>query len=446
MARWPRLAYSRCVYSAVLYALSPLIIQRVWREQVPTYSRGQRLGLGPELGDSAGAPTLWLHCASVGEVRAARPLIEALLERYANHRLLVTTMTATGAEQVQALANELPAALASRLEHRFIALDFPGSARRFVARVRPALAIMFETELWPNLLHACRRRGVPVAVVNGRLSPRAFERYRRITPLMREALASVSWLAAKSSADAERFAALGMPPERTDVVGSLKFENRPAAAALEVGKRLRAAIEVEGVSRHEGGQRSVWVAGSTRDGEETALLEAHARLRQRHPTALLILVPRHPQRFDAVAGECLAAGFSIARRSLKEAVVAQTAVYLGDTLGELGALYAAGDVAFVGGSLVPLGGQNVVEPASLGRLTLTGPSLENFSDVAEPLKAARALEPVADAGALADALIHAFDNPVEARQRGSAGQAVVAQQRGALERTLAGLGRLLTFG
>lgn len=438
MARWPRLAYS-----AALYALSPLIIQRVWREQVPTYSRGQRLGLGRDVGDSVGVPTLWLHCASVGEVRAARPLIEALLERYANHRLLITTMTATGAGQVQALTHELPPVLASRLDHCFIPLDWPGSARRFVARVRPALAIMFETELWPNLLHACRRRGVPVAVVNGRLSPRAFEHYRRITPLMREALNSVSWLAAKSAADAERFAALGMSPERTDVVGSLKFENRPAAAALEVGERLRAEIEAGFGSQLEGGQRPVWVAGSTRDGEEAALLDAHARLRQRYPEALLVLVPRHPQRFDAVAEACRAAGFNVARRSQKEPVVAETAVYLGDTLGELGALYAAGDVAFVGGSLVPLGGQNVVEPASLGRLVLTGPSLENFEDVAEPLKAAAALETVADAGALAKRLADAFDDPANTRQRGSAGQAVVAKQRGALERTLAGLGRLV---
>ena len=388
--------------------------------------------MGPDLGDSASAPTLWLHCASVGEVRAARPLIGALLERYADHRLLITTMTATGAEQVRVLTNDLPDTLASRLEHRFIPLDWPGSARRFVARVRPVLAIMFETELWPNLLHACRRRDVSVAVVNGRLSPRAFERYQRIKPLMREALNSVSWLAAKSTADAERFAALGMAPERTAVVGSLKFEVRPDTVALEVGERLREAF----------GERPVWVAGSTRDGEETALLETHATLRERYPEALLVLVPRHPQRFDAVADECLTAGFNAARRSQKEPVTAQTAVYLGDTLGELGALYAAGDVAFVGGSLVPLGGQNVVEPASLGRLTFTGPSLENFDDVAEPLKAASALEQVADASALADALAHAFDNPAKAHRRGSAGQAVVAQQRGALGRTLIGLGRL----
>ncbi|GAB2724656.1 lipid IV(A) 3-deoxy-D-manno-octulosonic acid transferase [Halomonas garicola] len=433
MAPWPRL-----VYCAALYALSPLIIARVWREQVPTCvttgPRRQRLGLGAEVHE----PALWLHCASMGEVRAARPLIEALLGRYPGHRLLVTTMTATGAEQVQALANRLAAEPAARLEHRFVPLDWPGSARRFVTRVRPVLAVMFETELWPNLLHACRRAGVPVAVVNGRLSPRAFARYRRIKPLMRQALGNVAWLAAKSAADAERFAALGMAPERTDVVGSLKFEVAPEKQTLEVGERLRTELE------KDGGERPIWVAGSTRDGEEAALLEAHKTLRTRYPDALLVLVPRHPQRFDAVADDCRAGGFALARRSRGESVTRETAVYLGDTLGELGALYAAGDLAFVGGSLVPLGGQNVVEPASLGRPVLTGPSLDNFDDVAEPLKAAGALATVADADALAEALVGAFDDPPRTRARGRAGKAVVAEQRGALERTLDGLGRLLT--
>lgn len=438
MIRRLRLASPRLVYSAALYALAPLIISRVWREQVPTCRAArphrQRLGLGA----TVHPPALWLHCASVGEVRAARPLIEALLERYPGHRLLVTTMTATGAEQVQALANRLAAEPAARLEHRLVPLDWPGSARRFVARVRPALAVMFETELWPNLLHACRRAGVPVAVVNGRLSPRAFARYRRIRPLMRQALDDVAWLAAKSDADAERFAALGMAPERTDVVGSLKFEMSPDVGAIEVGERLRTEIE------KASGERPIWVAGSTRDGEEAALLDAHQTLRKRYPDALLVLVPRHPQRFDAVADECRAAGFALARRSRDEAVTPETAVYLGDTLGELGALYAAGDLAFVGGSLVPLGGQNVVEPASLGRAVLTGPSLENFDDVAEPLKAAGALITVADANALAEALACAFDHPAQTRRRGKAGEAVVVEQRGALERTLDGLGRLLT--
>ncbi|MCA1772418.1 MAG: 3-deoxy-D-manno-octulosonic acid transferase, partial [Halomonas sp.] len=217
VSSWPRRAYS-----AALYVLSPLITWRIWREQVPTYTRLQRLGM--RLGTLPPVPRLWLHCASVGEVRAARPLIDGLLTRYPQHSLLLTTMTATGAQQAQALIHEQPEGDQRRLAHRFLPLDYPGAAKRFVAHVKPAMALLFETELWPNLLNACRRQAVPVAVVNGRLSPRAYQRYRRWRPVMANALANISWLAAKSLADAERFNALGCPAEVTSVVGSLKFE------------------------------------------------------------------------------------------------------------------------------------------------------------------------------------------------------------------------------
>ena len=209
---WPRLGYS-----AALYALSPLIWRRVWREKVPTYQSWQRLGI--ESSARSGKTHIWLHCASVGEVRAAQPLIKAMLARYPRHQLLVTTMTASGAQQVQALTH-----LSSRLIHRFIPLDFPGSAKRFVRHWQPALAILFETELWPNLIARCHQHHIPVAVVNGRLSPRAFKLYQRIRPLMVNTLRRISWLAAKSQADAERFAALCMSANQTQVFGALKFE------------------------------------------------------------------------------------------------------------------------------------------------------------------------------------------------------------------------------
>ncbi|PJX14726.1 3-deoxy-D-manno-octulosonic acid transferase [Halomonas sp. 141] len=426
--RWPRLAYS-----AALYGLAPLIGWRIWREQVPTYSRLQRLGL--RLEPLPPAPRLWLHCASVGEVRAARPLIEGLLERFPRHSLLLTTMTATGARQAQALIAEQEAADQTRLAHRFLPLDFPGAARRFVARVQPDLAILFETELWPNLLHACHRQAVPVAVVNGRLSPRAFGRYQRLRPLMQGALANVTWLAAKSPEDAERFHALGCAAESTTVVGSLKFEQAFPERLLEESEYLLNAW----------GQRPVWVAGSTRDGEEALLLAAHRQLLTRFPAALLVLVPRHPQRFDEVAAQCEREGFKVSRRSQQQPVTPATQVYLGDTLGELATLYAAGSVAYVGGSLVPLGGHNVLEPAALGKPVLCGPSLENFSDVAEPLLAAKALTMVDTPDALASVLVEHITNPECARQRGLAGQAAIKAQRGALWRTLDGLGRCLAL-
>ena len=424
--RWPRLAYS-----AALYGLAPLIGWRIWREQVPTYSRLQRLGLCLE--PLPPPPRIWLHCASVGEVRAARPLIEGLLARFPHHSVLLTTMTATGAQQALALIAEQSTTDQRRLAHRFLPLDFPGAAKRFVARVQPELAILFETELWPNLLHACHRQAVPVAVVNGRLSPRAFARYQRLRPLMHSALANVTWLAAKSSQDAERFQALGCAPSTTSVVGSLKFEQPLPTKALKESECLLQAWD----------GRPVWVAGSTREGEEALLLSAHRQLLKHFPEALLVLVPRHPQRFDDVAQLCERDGWEVSRRSQQQPVTPSTQVYLGDTLGELSVLYGAGSVAYVGGSLVPLGGHNVLEPAALGKPVLCGPSLENFSDVAEPLLAAKALTVVDSVAALASALAEYIACPQRARQAGEAGQAVIEAHRGALSRTLDGLGRYL---
>lgn len=419
---WPRL-----VYSAALYALSPLIAWRIWREQVLTYSRLQRLGL--RLGELPLAPRIWLHCASVGEVRAARPLIEALLASSPQHSLLLTTMTATGAHQAQVLIGEQTTADQARLAHCFLPLDFPDASKRFIARAKPVLALLFETELWPNLLHACRQQGIPVAVVNGRLSPRAFARYQRLRPLMASTLADITWVAAKSMEDAERFKELGCQAGSVSVVGSLKFEQPLPNKALEESEHLL----------KRWGERPIWVAGSTREGEEPLLLEAHSLLCKCFPDALLVLVPRHPQRFDEVANLCTSDGWVLGRRSQQQAVTPQTQVYLGDTLGELATLYAAGSVAYVGGSLVPLGGHNVLEPAALGKPVLCGPSLENFSDVAEPLLAVGALTLVDSPSALADALAGCFSEPARTRQQGEAGRKALNAHRGALARTLKGL-------
>ena len=425
--------WARYLYSTALYCLSPLIWQRVWREQVLTNPRRERLGLLPGRPAEGG---IWLHCASVGEVLAARPLIEALLVRYPERRLIVTTMTATGAERVRALSRALrqpESAGDGPLEHHFVPLDFPGAARRFIARLTPALAIFFETELWPNLLAACHQRGIPTAVVNGRLSPRAYRGYRRVRPLMQDALSHVDWLAAKSTADAEHFRSLGMAPVAIDVVGSLKYDLTPPAGTEALSRELSLRL----------GSRPVWAAGSTHPGEEEQLLQAHARLRQHYPSALLILVPRHPQRFDAVAALCQEYGLATARRSRNELPDTRTAVYLGDTMGELLALYGAADLAFVGGSLVPIGGHNLLEPAAMGVPVLTGPQLANFEDVAAILREAAALVEVPDSEALVEALVDLFIDEAERHRLAEAGQAVMAANRGALGRTMSGLSVLL---
>ena len=433
------ITHARCwplwLYSAALYLLSPLVWWRVWREHALTNMRRERLGLISRPPD--GAPPLWLHCASVGEVLAARPLIEALLERYPAHRLVVTTMTATGAERVHALiAAKHQAGEPERLSHYFVPLDFPGAARRFIARLKPQLALFFETEIWPNLLVACQRHAVPTAVVNGRLSPRAMQGYRRLHPLMAAALGQLHWLAAKSREDAERFLELGMPATRTDVVGSLKYDLQVDAAIEVLSQSLCTRL----------GSRPVWVAGSTHPGEDEQLLEAHARLRYSYPDALLILVPRHPQRFVAVAELIGERGMRLTRRSREEWPDERTAVYLGDTMGELMLLYGAADLAFVGGSLVPVGGHNLLEPAAMGVPVLAGPELANFADVAETLRQGGALVEVTDSAMLADTLITLFQDEAERQRLAAAGLKVVAGNRGALARTMEGLERLLPSG
>ncbi|EPC00686.1 hypothetical protein L861_12900 [Litchfieldella anticariensis FP35 = DSM 16096] len=426
-ARW-----ARWLYSAALYALSPLIWRRVWREQVFAYSRWQRLGRIPDAPTAGNA--IWLHCASVGEVQAARPLIEALVARYPSQCLVLTTMTATGAERASALAESLGKNGAKgKVKHYFVPLDFPGAAWRFVAQLRPRLAIFFETELWPNLLHACERIGVPVTVVNGRLSPRAFERYRKFLPLFQDALSRIDWLAAKSQSDAERFRMLGMPHDRITVVGSLKYDLMVDDELFKRSKCLHTSW----------GERPVWIAGSTHPGEDEQLLLAHARVRDVLPEALLILVPRHPQRFDDVAQLCRDHGMKVARRSWNEQPELQTAVYLGDTMGELLCLYGAADIAFVGGSLVPVGGHNLLEPAAMGTPVVTGPELANFSDVAETLREAGALVEVADGEALAQELVRLLGDEPECQRLSHAGQAVVEANRGALVKTLEAIDQYL---
>ncbi|MDT8893397.1 lipid IV(A) 3-deoxy-D-manno-octulosonic acid transferase [Halomonas sp. I1] len=424
--------WTRRLYSAALLALAPLLWWRVWREHRVGRSRGERLGWVP-VSKAADRP-LWLHCASVGEVQAARPLIDALCQRYPQYRLVITTMTATGAERATALADAANREGKGEVSHYFLPLDFPCAARRFVARLQPALAIFFETELWPNLLASCTRCDVPVAVVNGRLSARSLRTYRRLRRLMRGALSHVDWLGAKSRQDAERFRELGMAEQATSVTGSLKFDIAVNDRAREVSDRLRSSL----------GGRPVWVAGSTHPGEDEALLAAHARVRETLPEALLILVPRHPRRFEAVAELCAARGLACTRRSRDEIPSTGTPVYLGDTMGELSSLYGAADLAFVGGSLVPVGGHNLLEPAAMGVPVLTGPELANFEDVAEALREHGALVEVADGDALASALLRLFDEPAERHRLAEAGRAVVEANRGALARTMEGLTRLLS--
>ncbi|MGQ0383062.1 MAG: lipid IV(A) 3-deoxy-D-manno-octulosonic acid transferase [Gammaproteobacteria bacterium] len=412
-----RLLYNLLIY---LFAAPVAIAMQWWRGLRDPGNRvrlGERFGLGPAI---AGGP-VWIHAVSVGEVQAAEPLVRRLLERHPPRAVVMTTATATGALRVQALFGD-------RVQHRYLPFDLPGSVRRFFDRVQPRLALILEMELWPNLYAECGRRGVPMVLASARLSQRSVGRYRRLAPLFRLALARGVVIAAQTEADAGRFRSIGAAPARTHVTGNIKFDFEPPAETEARGREWR--------TQHAAG-RPVWVAGSTHEGEESAVLDAHRLVLGRHPDALLVLVPRHPQRFAAVRSLLEKRGEAFASRSDGPAIAAGRTVLLGDTMGELMMYYAAADVAFVAGSLVPVGGHNLLEPASLGRAVLTGPHNFNGEDVARRLLEADAARVVADTAALASEVLELLGAPDRRAAMGGAGRAVLDANRGAIDRLLA---------
>lgn len=416
----------RMLYSGLWYALMPALFIRLWwrGRRAPAY-RGrwrERLALG--LPHQSGH-TVWIHAVSVGETLAAAPMIRELLDRHPDTPLVVTTTTPTGSDQVRKLFGD-------RVLHVYCPWDTPGAMARFFRAFRPALVLILETELWPNMVATAARRAVPVWLVNGRLSARSFRGYRKFSALVRPMLERFAGLMVQTDAEAERFRQLGALPERVHVTGSVKFD-----LLLDDALRKKAAV-----LRAGWGARPVWIAASTHPGEEEQILAAHATVRAAQPDALLVLVPRHPERFNEVAEQVVRAGMSLVRRSSGERVTADAAVYLGDTMGELLMLFGASDVAFVGGSLVPLGGHNLLEPAAWGRPVVSGPHRFNFERVAELLEEQAALVTVVDASSLAEVVLLLLDDNTKRAQQGEAARAVVAAHGGALARVLAQLGEV----
>ena len=410
----------RIIYNLLIYLAAPVaLLLHLWRGlRDPSYRErlGERFGLGPVL---TGEP-IWIHAVSVGEVQAAEALVRQLLARDPPVPVLLTTVTPTGAARVRQLFGDA-------VQLRYVPFDLPGSVRRFFDRVRPRIAMILETELWPNLYAECGRRRVPLVLASARMSPRSVGRYRLLVPVFRRALSHGIVIAAQSEADAERFRSIGAAGPRTQVTGNIKFDFQPPP-------------DVESRGRHWRGQhapgRPVWVAGSTHDGEEAMALDAHRRVLERLPDALLLLVPRHPQRFDAVRELLAKRGERFASRSSGAAIARTTTVMLGDTMGELMMFYAAADVAFVAGSLVPIGGHNLLEPASLGRPVLTGPHNFNSEAVAELLLEAGAARIVKDTEQIAHAVAGLLGNAEARASMGAAGRAVLDANRGALDRLL----------
>ena len=423
---------NRTLYTLLFHLGLPLVAIRLWlrARKAPAYARriGERFAINLPAMQPGG---IWVHAVSVGESIAAAPMIRALLERYPQLPITVTCMTPTGSERIQALFAGEP-----RIQHCYLPYDLPWAAARFLNRVQPKLAVIMETELWPNHIHQCAKRGIPVALANARLSARSAKGYGRFARLTRPMLAEMSLIAVQTETEAERFRQLGARPECVEVTGSIKFDLSINPQLLADARELREQWQAQA--------RPVWIAASTHEGEDEIVLAAHRRLLNQCPNALLILVPRHPERFNAVFELCRREGFATVRRSSGEAVNAATQVMLGDTMGELLFLYALADTAFVGGSLVPNGGHNLLEPAALAKPVLSGPHLFNFLEISALLRDAGALEEVDDAQGLALAVQRLFELPQDARRMGQAGLKVMQLNQGALQRLLDGLGRLLS--
>ena len=378
-----------------------------WSERFALY-RGERLGA-----------CLWIHAVSVGEVNAAAPLLEALRERHPGQAVLVTTTTPTGSARVRALWGDT-------VHHVYLPYDLPGAVRNFIEHFQPQLAVVMETEIWPNLFAELERRDIPAIIANARISQRSLKGYRPISPLIRGAMATIDCVAAQSEADAARYRKLGARDARVKVSGNLKYDLPLPEGIVEQAVAWRKAW----------GKRPVWIAASTHPDEEEIVIQAHREVLAATPDALLLWAPRHPERFAAVAAACARAEFRVAQRRRDELPQAQTQVFVIDTLGELMSFYAASDVAFVGGSLQEVGGHNLLEPAALGVPALVGPHTFNFQEITELLMDVGAVQRVTDAASLSKKLGQLFRHSDERHRRGEAGRVRIAAERGALARTL----------
>lgn len=404
------------IYTPLLYLLLPFVLLRLlWRRvKSPEYGRrwGERLGFFSGKPEPGG---VWIHAVSVGEVQAIEPLVKHLRQHWPNLPVIVTTSTPTGSARVDLLFGQ-------DVFHVYYPYDLPMAVRRFLARVEPSLLVMVETEIWPNMLRACQQQSIPTLLANGRLSARSARRYGYLRGFSRQVFGLIDAVAAQSEADARRFVDLGVAQERVRVTGSIKFDMRIPASVQEQTQ----------VVRRVWGDRPVWVAASTHEGEEELVLEAHRKILRQIPAALLVLVPRHPERFDKVATLVQRMDYSLLRRSSERPCDRQTQVFLGDTMGELPVFLGVADVAFVGGSLVKVGGHNMLEAAAQGVPVVFGPHVFNFSAIARLLRDQEAGVMVQDVAELAGQVAAWLQDASERSRVGENGRQVVEQNRGAL--------------
>ncbi|MFA0712150.1 lipid IV(A) 3-deoxy-D-manno-octulosonic acid transferase [Vibrio splendidus] len=358
----------RILYTAVLTLAAPILLFGLYKNKPNKPKFGARwkehFGFTPKL--VSDVSPIWIHAVSVGESIAAVPLIKELKKQAPNQPILVTTTTSTGAEQIEKLGD--------LVEHRYMPIDFSFAVKGFLKAIKPTQMLIIETELWPNTLNVVHNARIPITVVNARLSEKSCNNYAKVQPLFNLLHPCLTKILCQTESDAARFECLGVDKNKLAITGSIKFDIQISDEVREKGKALRAEL---------GANRPVWIAASTHKGEDEQVLDAHQKVLEAHPNALLIIVPRHPERFDRVFELCQAQGFETVRRTSQSSQSESTQVYLGDTMGEMLILIGAADICFMGGSLIgdKVGGHNVLEPAALGVPVITGPSYYNFTEI-----------------------------------------------------------------
>ncbi len=419
----------RIFYSALFSLLVPFILVRLlwrsikasdyrqrWRERFAYYDKQM-----PQ-------DVIWFHAVSVGEAEAVFPLIKRLQKQFPQAKILVTTTTPTGSSRVRAV-------LGQTVEHVYLPYDIPGIVKRFLACFKPVLAVVMETELWPNLLHYCGENNIPCYLINARLSEKSARGYQKLPSLIQPSLARIKQIAAQTQEDAERFVAIGAKPEQVSTFGNMKFDLDIAEETITEGKRLK-------TTQFNG--RFVWLVASTHHGEEQILLEVYASLKVVIPELLLLIVPRHPERFAEVAALCGQNDLKVVTRTSKKPCAWVTDIYLADTLGELKMLYAAADVTFVGGGLVPVGGHNLLEPAALGVPILFGPYMHNFKEIAKKIVEHNAALQCQDKDAIVQAVQSLYSDMSKRKLLIANGKAFVEKNRGAIAKVAEMLGEELS--
>jgi len=408
-------------YTILFYLALPLVLIRlIWRGfNAPDYFKrwNERFGSIPKRISEQNL--IWVHAVSVGEAEACRPLISGLQQRYPEHQILITTMTPTGSARVKSL-------FADSVLHVYLPYDLPFAIKRFLKAMRPQFGIIMETELWPNLILICAEQSIPVVIANARLSARSAHGYQKVSKLTRQMLQSLPLIATQTHSDRERFLQLGAYKEKVHAVGNLKYEITLPASSVERAEAIRSLW----------GNRPVFIAASTHEGEEEQIIDAARKIRGQFRDLLLVIVPRHPERFDRVAALCRRAGLNTLRRSENKPCGSQIQALVVDTMGELSIFYGTADVAFIGGSLVAHGGHNLLEPAALSRPVITGPHYFNFLEVTKQFLEHHAAIEVKNPEQLADTVIDLLKAPQRRAEMGDAGRQLIEQSKGASQRLL----------